>query len=492
MAYRGYGASGPYAYLVMVAHPDDETAYLSHGILQLGVEQGLRGAIFVLSSGEKGGCRGSWEMDEALAARREKEMERAAAVYRMDLLLGGFRDYGEERTPETVFEDAWDWEGSLNLAVKVIRDLRPRILISQDPDEAPGSPAHRAAARLAREAYKRAADSKFHPELGAPWRCQRHFSSMGDDDHGGYLIPGKGHATYKKLAEQAHDSQAADDWDLSEIPQHFTLQQGQGPDQGSDLGHGLELGALEHLAEGEFKPVVTRLYEGKMGQQLRMAQNTRWSRFIETQPPYHFRFDEPAVLTHMESFPKIDGVIEGRKLHQVLNWSDPIYRDAKAGILLGWNREGLYLGLEVSRLGKAKNQAPGGQYWSGDALELFLNPNPKEAISKRVWRSTRDRQMILTPDSLEGGPRAVGVSVGTFSLQKVKIAVDNRLDGYVLEAFIPAENFSSWNLKAGDQLRFEVELDLLQADGTRRQIHWHDLSKNAWFNPDGWGLALVR
>src|SRR5688572_31529500 len=118
-------------------------------------------------------------MDDPLERLREAELTEAARHYGVDVLFGRFPDYGEGRTPTQVFDDAWDRDASELLLVWVLRALRPTIVASMHPREAPDSSAHRAASELVETALLRAADPTFHAELGASLRVERHLFANG-------------------------------------------------------------------------------------------------------------------------------------------------------------------------------------------------------------------------------------------------------------------------------------------------------------------------
>src|SRR4051812_6555760 len=160
--------------LYVAAHPDDENtaliSYLANGRLvrtgYLSVTRGDGGQNLIGS--EQGPALGLVRTQELLAARRidggEQFFTRA-------------RDFGFSKSPEETLK-IWGKEAVLADMVAVIRRFRPDVIVtrfSPEPSDTHGH--HTASAILALEAFRAAADPKFHPEQltggVTPWQARR-------------------------------------------------------------------------------------------------------------------------------------------------------------------------------------------------------------------------------------------------------------------------------------------------------------------------------
>jgi LmbE family N-acetylglucosaminyl deacetylase len=160
--------------LFVGAHPDDEAFTLS----TLGQFK-VRTGVVTVTRGEGGGNAVGTEEGPDLGRLREAEERRAvgkagiADVFNLD--RADF--YYTVSSPLT--EQAWGHAATLAKVVRVIRQTRPKLLITMDPAPSPGNHGnHQYAARLAIEAYEAAADPHAFPEQGVrPWAVSRLFTS---------------------------------------------------------------------------------------------------------------------------------------------------------------------------------------------------------------------------------------------------------------------------------------------------------------------------
>ena len=69
------------------------------------------------------------------------------------------------------------WQADVDEAardlVEVIREVRPQVLVTYDPDGGYGHPDHIQAHRIAMRAAELAAEAGFRPELGEPWQIPK-------------------------------------------------------------------------------------------------------------------------------------------------------------------------------------------------------------------------------------------------------------------------------------------------------------------------------
>jgi len=155
--------------LVIVAHPDDETAvtgYLAKAIF----DQHKRVAVIFGTRGDGGGDAVGKEQAAALGAKREIEARQALGSFDVSHVwfLGGPDTPGQDvlRSLET-----WNHGAALAQTVRLIRLTRPEIILTWLPDYVAGENHgdHQAAGVIATEAFDLAADpTAFGEQLAAP------------------------------------------------------------------------------------------------------------------------------------------------------------------------------------------------------------------------------------------------------------------------------------------------------------------------------------
>jgi LmbE family N-acetylglucosaminyl deacetylase len=162
--------------LYVAAHPDDENtallAYLANGALvrtgYLSVTRGDGGQNLI--GAEQGAELGLIRTEELLAARRIDGAEQ---------FFTRARDFGYSKSPEETLR-IWGKDAVLADVVTVVRRFRPDVIVtrfSPEPSDTHGH--HTASAVLALEAFRAAADPRFHPEElthgVTPWQARRIF-----------------------------------------------------------------------------------------------------------------------------------------------------------------------------------------------------------------------------------------------------------------------------------------------------------------------------
>src|SRR5450432_4101260 len=156
---RKLGVVGSVLYIA--AHPDDENtallAYLANGAQvrtgYLSVTRGDGGQNLIGS--EQGPELGLIRTQELLAARRIDGAEQ---------FFTRARDFGFSKSPDETLR-LWGREAVLPDVVAVIRRFRPDVIITRfQPERTDTHGHHTASAMLAVEAFRAAADPKFHPE----------------------------------------------------------------------------------------------------------------------------------------------------------------------------------------------------------------------------------------------------------------------------------------------------------------------------------------
>ncbi|GLV80764.1 1D-myo-inositol 2-acetamido-2-deoxy-alpha-D-glucopyranoside deacetylase [Streptomyces lavendulae subsp. lavendulae] len=166
--------------LLVHAHPDDES--INNGVTMAKyAAEGAHVALVTCTLGEEGEvipadlAHLAPDRDDTLGPFRAGEL--AAAMKELGVtdhrFLGGagrYRDSGMMGAPQNTRPGAFwsaDPDEAAGYLVEVIRELRPQVLVTYDPDGGYGHPDHIQAHRVATRAAELAADPAWRPELGA-------------------------------------------------------------------------------------------------------------------------------------------------------------------------------------------------------------------------------------------------------------------------------------------------------------------------------------
>jgi LmbE family N-acetylglucosaminyl deacetylase len=203
LALRRVGVSGRVLYVT--AHPDDEM----NGILvRLSRGLGLRTALLSVTRGEGGQNAIGPELFDALGVLRTGEM---MAVHRYDgaePYFGRAYEFGYSFSVEETLA-RWGHEETLGDVVRVVRAFRPDVVLTLPLEGEGGGQHHQAVGRLAREAFRAAADPRRFPDqLGEglrPWQARKIYQG----GVGGYgEVPG----TPVRVATGVHDPVLGMSW----------------------------------------------------------------------------------------------------------------------------------------------------------------------------------------------------------------------------------------------------------------------------------------
>lgn len=210
--------------LYLAAHPDDENpallAWFSKG-------RGLRTGYLSLTRGEGGQNRIGPERGDALGALRTQELLAARRLDGAEQYFTRAVDFGYSKSAAETLA-VWDREAVLGDVVRVIRTLRPDVVVTRFSPVPGGTHGHHtASAVLALEAFQAAGDPDRFPEQLArlrPWRPVRlvwnRWRSPADQaapppaaglvlDAGGYLpLLGRSCAELGAESHSRHRSQA--------------------------------------------------------------------------------------------------------------------------------------------------------------------------------------------------------------------------------------------------------------------------------------------
>jgi LmbE family N-acetylglucosaminyl deacetylase len=159
VALRRLGVVGRVLYVA--AHPDDENtnllAYLENVAL-------VRTAYLSLTRGDGGQNLIGAEQGPELGLIRTQELLAARRIDGAEQFFTRARDFGFSKSPEETLR-LWGKDAVLADVVTVIRRFRPDVIITRfQPEKTDTHGHHTASAMLAAEAFRAAADPKFHPE----------------------------------------------------------------------------------------------------------------------------------------------------------------------------------------------------------------------------------------------------------------------------------------------------------------------------------------
>ncbi|MEZ5284746.1 MAG: PIG-L family deacetylase [Vicinamibacterales bacterium] len=166
-------------FMMTTAHPDDENnamlAYYGHG-------KGMRTALVTATRGEGGQNEIGPELFEALAVLRTEEL---LAAHRYDGAEQYFTravDFGYSFSIEETLAK-WGKEEILGDYVRMIRTLRPQVIVGFVFDGEGGGQHHQTSSRLTAEAFLAAADPARFPEQIAeglrPWQASKFYYTAG-------------------------------------------------------------------------------------------------------------------------------------------------------------------------------------------------------------------------------------------------------------------------------------------------------------------------
>ncbi|MFD7261057.1 N-acetyl-1-D-myo-inositol-2-amino-2-deoxy-alpha-D-glucopyranoside deacetylase [Streptomyces sp. NPDC059874] len=167
--------------LLVHAHPDDES--INNGVTMAKyAAEGAHVTLVTCTLGEEGEvippglAHLAADRDDALGAHRVGELADAMAELGVTdhRFLGGpgrFRDSGMMGAPQNDRPGAF-WSADVDEAaaylVEVIREVRPQVLVTYDPNGGYGHPDHIQAHRVATRAAELAAEGAYRRDLGEP------------------------------------------------------------------------------------------------------------------------------------------------------------------------------------------------------------------------------------------------------------------------------------------------------------------------------------
>jgi LmbE family N-acetylglucosaminyl deacetylase len=162
--------------LAVRPHPDDESS-ATGALLAHYSARGVRTAVVTCTRGEEGEIVDP-QLDSSLAADRlgairERELRAACATLGVsEVHLLGYRDSGMAGAATNRHPDAFvraDLDEATGRLVRLLRTLRPRVVVTENAAGSYGHPDHLMCHRVSVRAFEAAADPLQYPEAGPAW-----------------------------------------------------------------------------------------------------------------------------------------------------------------------------------------------------------------------------------------------------------------------------------------------------------------------------------
>jgi LmbE family N-acetylglucosaminyl deacetylase len=163
--------------LAVLAHPDDES-FGPGGTLAKYAREGVDVHIAIATDGAAGSVAEGFEDKRAeLAAVRAVELETAVSILGATLHTLNYRDSGYINDPANQHPDAFinaDVHEATGKVVKLIREIRPQVVITHDETGGYFHPDHIQCWRITTPAFAAAGDPAQFPDIGpAPYQPER-------------------------------------------------------------------------------------------------------------------------------------------------------------------------------------------------------------------------------------------------------------------------------------------------------------------------------
>lgn len=166
--------------LAVLAHPDDESFGLG-GTLAKYANEGVEVHICIATDGAAGSVeKGFEDARERLAEIRAEELKTAVSILGGTLHTLNYRDSGYLNDPANEHPDAFiqaDLEEAICKVVRLIRQIRPQVVITHDETGGYLHPDHIQCWRITTPAFYAAADASQYPDAGEPFQPDRLYYS---------------------------------------------------------------------------------------------------------------------------------------------------------------------------------------------------------------------------------------------------------------------------------------------------------------------------
>lgn len=160
--------------MAIFAHPDDETFGVGATMARY-ASRGVPVTMICATRGEVGEiAAGTDATPDNLGLYREQELRDSMAILGVhDVRFLGFRDSGmlgtEDNEDPRAFAKAHA-DGVTHMLVRLIREVRPSVVVTWDKSGGYGHPDHVATHRHATAAFHAAGDASRYPTAGDPWK----------------------------------------------------------------------------------------------------------------------------------------------------------------------------------------------------------------------------------------------------------------------------------------------------------------------------------
>jgi LmbE family N-acetylglucosaminyl deacetylase len=169
--------------LFVGAHPDDDSITTATFVRYI-KDEGKKAGVITATRGEGGGNATGRQLGPSLGIVREAEQRQALGqlgishLYYLNELDWAFT------TSATATEEFWGYEEPLGNLVRLMRVLKPDVVVTMNPSSAGGHGHHQYAAKLATEAFWLAGDPTAFPEqieeeFIDPWQPLKLYYGMG-------------------------------------------------------------------------------------------------------------------------------------------------------------------------------------------------------------------------------------------------------------------------------------------------------------------------
>jgi LmbE family N-acetylglucosaminyl deacetylase len=167
------------SFLHTAAHPDDEDNGL---LVLLSRGRGHRTSLLTATRGDGGQNEIGPELFEAIGILRTEELMAAHRIDGVEQYFTRAYEFGYSFSVEETLQK-WGKEEILADFVRILRTVRPDVVVSLSPSGEGGGQHHQASAILTREAFRAAADPARFPEQIAdglrPWQALKLYSRRG-------------------------------------------------------------------------------------------------------------------------------------------------------------------------------------------------------------------------------------------------------------------------------------------------------------------------
>ena len=175
--------------LAVRPHPDDESSSTG-GMLAYYSARNVRTGVVICTGGEEGEIRDP-DLDPVadkprLRELRAQEVKNACEILGVaELRMLGFRDSGMADTSANQHPEAFvnvDRSEAACRLVRVIRELRPRVIVTEPPGGMYPHPDHIMCHEITMDAFEAAGDPGVFPEAGPPWQPDKLYGVAQVDD----------------------------------------------------------------------------------------------------------------------------------------------------------------------------------------------------------------------------------------------------------------------------------------------------------------------